>query len=146
MHSSSREPVPMELEQTPKAVIMSRGLLFDILLASAANAINQADRNIMPIAVIPMAAAFDWSMLQRGLILSSFAYGYILTQLPGGWIATQLAPLKLLLVAALPLVIPAWSAYNVYTGTPVPCTGNWPPRAHLQYVHVHVHVRWYSTQ
>ena len=65
--------------------LVSRSLIYDILLASAANAVNQADRNIMPIAVIPMAEEFDWSMMQRGLILSSFAYGYILTQLPGGF-------------------------------------------------------------
>ena len=34
----------------------------------------------MPIAVIPMAAEFHWSLVQRSLVLSSFAYGYILTQ------------------------------------------------------------------
>lgn len=90
--------------------LVSRSLIYDILLASAANAVNQADRNIMPIAVIPMAEEFGWSMMQRGLILSSFAYGYILTQLPGGWIATLLPPLKLLLLA-----VSVWSLATLLT-------------------------------
>ena len=88
-----------EAELTGGVLTLSRvsvALVADVLLASAANAINQADRNIMPIAVIPMAAEFHWSLVQRGLVLSSFAYGYILTQLPGGWVATRVPPLRLL--------------------------------------------------
>ena len=89
---------------------VSAALVVEILLASAANAINQADRNIMPIAVIPMAVELDWSLVQRSLVLSSFAYGYILTQLPGGWIATRLPPLRLLLVA-----VSGWSLTTLLT-------------------------------
>ena len=89
---------------------VSVALVADVLLASAANAINQADRNIMPIAVIPMAVEFRWSLVQRGLVLSSFAYGYILTQLPGGWVATRLPPLRLLLVAVF-----SWSLATLLT-------------------------------
>ena len=50
-------------------------LAASIVLASAANALNQADRNVMPIAVIPMADELSYSLLERGLVLSSFAYG-----------------------------------------------------------------------
>lgn len=89
---------------------VSVALVADVMLASAANAINQADRNIMPIAVIPMAAELRWSLVQRGLVLSSFAYGYILTQLPGGWVATRLPPLRLLLVAVF-----SWSLATLLT-------------------------------
>ena len=89
---------------------VSTALVVDILLASAANAINQADRNIVPIAVIPMAEEFRWSLVQRSLMLSSFAYGYILTQLPGGWIATRIPPLRLLLVA-----VSGWSFMTLLT-------------------------------
>ena len=89
---------------------VSVALVADVLLASAANAVNQADRNIMPIAVIPMADEFRWSLVQRGLVLSSFAYGYILTQLPGGWVATRLPPLRLLLVAVF-----SWSLATLLT-------------------------------
>lgn len=33
---------------------------------------------------------FQWDSNIRGLILGSFFYGYILTQLPGGWLATKI--------------------------------------------------------
>ncbi|XP_077290239.1 major facilitator superfamily transporter 9 isoform X2 [Arctopsyche grandis] len=32
---------------------------------------------------------FDWDNQMKGLVLSSFFYGYIVTQLPGGWLATR---------------------------------------------------------
>lgn len=33
---------------------------------------------------------FDWSYQTKGLVLSSFFYGYIITQLPGGWLAAKI--------------------------------------------------------
>ncbi|XP_045493507.1 sialin isoform X1 [Colias croceus] len=33
---------------------------------------------------------FDWSSQTKGLVLSSFFYGYIITQLPGGWLAAKI--------------------------------------------------------
>ncbi|CAH2075080.1 unnamed protein product, partial [Iphiclides podalirius] len=33
---------------------------------------------------------FDWSSQTKGLVLSSFFYGYIVTQLPGGWLAAKI--------------------------------------------------------
>ncbi|XP_053602667.1 vesicular glutamate transporter 1 isoform X1 [Plodia interpunctella] len=33
---------------------------------------------------------FDWSSRTKGLVLSSFFYGYIVTQLPGGWLAAKI--------------------------------------------------------
>ena len=44
----------------------------------------------MPIAVIPMAAEFHWSFVQRSLVLSSFAYGYILTQVGLGAVRVRI--------------------------------------------------------
>ncbi|XP_046391750.1 vesicular glutamate transporter 1-like [Ischnura elegans] len=32
---------------------------------------------------------FDWDLPTRGLLLSSFFYGYVVTQIPGGWLATR---------------------------------------------------------
>ena len=103
------EPAEPKQQQVCRSLLTS-SLATDVLLASLANALNQADRNIMPIAVIPMAEAFGWSMVQRGLMLSSFAYGYILTQLPGGWVATRLPPLKLLMGA-----VSCWSLATMLT-------------------------------
>ncbi|KAG8227728.1 hypothetical protein J437_LFUL008010 [Ladona fulva] len=33
---------------------------------------------------------FDWDLPTRGLLLSSFFWGYIVTQIPGGWLAARL--------------------------------------------------------
>ncbi|PSN47931.1 Vesicular glutamate transporter 3, partial [Blattella germanica] len=33
---------------------------------------------------------FDWDSTSRGILLSSFFYGYIITQIPGGWLAGRI--------------------------------------------------------
>ena len=81
-----------------------------IALGTAANFLNQADRLIMPIAIIPMAEELNWSMLTRGYVLSSFFYGYITMQLPSGWLSSFLPPMRLLCVAVF-----GWSLCVVLT-------------------------------
>lgn len=49
-------------------------------LCSVANFINAADRVIMPIAIVPMTDEFKWDMHGQGWVLSSFAVGYISSQ------------------------------------------------------------------
>lgn len=39
---------------------------------------------------IAMIPEFDWSTQTKGLVLSSFFYGYLVTQLPGGWLAAKI--------------------------------------------------------
>ncbi|XP_031769341.2 vesicular glutamate transporter 1 isoform X1 [Galleria mellonella] len=41
---------------------------------------------------------FDWSTQTKGLILSSFFYGYLFTQLPGGWLAAKIGGNRLFAV------------------------------------------------
>ena len=65
-----------------------------------ANALNQADRNIMPIASIPMSAELHWSLMEQGVVLSAFAYGYVCVQLPSGFSAIPQQLLDLTLVHA----------------------------------------------
>jgi ACS family sodium-dependent inorganic phosphate cotransporter len=43
----------------------------------------------MSVAVIPMANELGWSATERGLVSSSFFWGYSLTQVPAGWLATK---------------------------------------------------------
>jgi ACS family sodium-dependent inorganic phosphate cotransporter len=38
----------------------------------------------MSVAVLPIAAEQGWSSSTRGLVLASFYWGYIITQIPGG--------------------------------------------------------------
>lgn len=52
-----------------------------VLLCSIANFINAADRVIMPLAIVPMTAEYQWTMVQQGWILSAFAFGYFTSQL-----------------------------------------------------------------
>ncbi len=43
----------------------------------------------LSVAIIPMAKEFEWDDTVKGLVLSSFFWGYITNQLPGGWLATR---------------------------------------------------------
>lgn len=52
----------------------------------------------MSVAVIPMAAEFGWSNVERGLVSSSFFWGYSLTQTPAGYLATRIGGAKVLLL------------------------------------------------
>ena len=51
-----------------------------IALCSMANFINSADRVIMPIAIVPMSDKFKWDLHGQGWVLSSFAVGYMSSQ------------------------------------------------------------------
>ena len=49
------------------------------------------DKVNMSVAVIPMAKELGWSAMERGLVSSSFFWGYSLTQIPAGWVSTRRA-------------------------------------------------------
>ncbi|XP_038051386.1 sialin-like [Patiria miniata] len=60
---------------------------------------------------IPKQGEFNWDQYTQGQILASFFYGYIFTQLPGGWLADRYGAKKLfglgvLCTAVLTLVTP----------------------------------------
>jgi MFS family permease len=44
----------------------------------------------MSLAIIPMAKEFEWGHTTQGIVLSSFFWGYIWTQVPGGLLAKRL--------------------------------------------------------
>ncbi|ELT87580.1 hypothetical protein CAPTEDRAFT_209782 [Capitella teleta] len=47
----------------------------------------------------PYKGEFEWNKEMRGIILGSFFYGYILTQVPGGWLTVRFGPKKVFGVA-----------------------------------------------
>ena len=47
------------------------------------------DRVNMSVAIIPMAEEFKWDQTTKGIVLSSFFYGYLATQVLGGWLADR---------------------------------------------------------
>lgn len=81
-----------------------------IALCSAANLINAADRAIMPIAIIPMTSQYRWPLTTQGWILSSFAFGYITSQIIGSGAASRFGGKRVLLGAVL-----LWSTATLLT-------------------------------
>ena len=60
---------------------------------------------------VPQEGEFNWDQNSQGEILASFFYGYIFTQLPGGWLAgrygaKRLFGLGVLCTAVFTLVTP----------------------------------------
>jgi ACS family sodium-dependent inorganic phosphate cotransporter len=46
-------------------------------------------RVILSVAILPIAEEYEWDDPTRGLVLSSFFWGYIFTQIPGGYLAQK---------------------------------------------------------
>lgn len=67
-----------------------------VIMMAVAFVLCNMDKVNMSVAVIPMAHELGWSALDRGLVSSSFFWGYTATQLPGGYIATQIGGTKVL--------------------------------------------------
>ena len=58
----------------------------------------------MSIAIIPMAKDFGWNSSIAGLVQSSFFYGYLLCQIPGGFVTQRFGGKKV-----MPVGVGAWS-------------------------------------
>ena len=48
-----------------------------------------------------LTGVFDWDAKQQGIILGSFYYGYIITMIPGGYIAERYSSKYVILFASL---------------------------------------------
>ena len=59
-----------------------------VALCACATFICYIDRVNISVAIIPMAEEFGWDQSTRGLILSSFFLGYLLTQPPATWVSS----------------------------------------------------------
>ncbi|XP_025028224.1 solute carrier family 17 member 9 isoform X1 [Python bivittatus] len=67
-------------------------------------------RVLMPICVVTMSARFDWDKKQSGIVLSSFFWGYCLTQVIGGHLSDRIGGEKVLLLSAS-----AWGTITAIT-------------------------------
>lgn len=82
-----------------------------LLLLCFLNAmVSYADRTNIAIAIIPMAEHYNWSLTTQGLILSSFFYGYICTQLLAGYLSYRYGGKPVLAVSCF-----FWSLFTVLT-------------------------------
>lgn len=60
-----------------------------VLATACAFVIGNMDKINISVAIIPMAKDFGWSPTIIGLVQSSFFYGYLLSQLPGGYASSR---------------------------------------------------------
>ncbi|KAI8468510.1 MAG: carbohydrate transporter [Monoraphidium minutum] len=87
-----------------------------VAMMSVAFVLCNMDKVNMSVAVIPMARDLGWSATDRGLVSSSFFWGYSLTQVPAGWISTRIGGAKVLMAG-----VALWSFGTLIA----------PPAAHL---------------
>lgn len=69
----------------PAAPVQQRTIL--VALCFAAVFICYVDRVNISLAIGAMAGDFGWDKTTSGFVMSSFFIGYLLTQVPGGWLA-----------------------------------------------------------
>ena len=81
-----------------------------VLLCFFSTFICYIDRVNISVAIIPMADQFGWTSTQRGLVLSSFFVGYLVTQVLGGWLAGKLGG-----KAVLGFGVLWWSLFTILT-------------------------------
>jgi len=72
-----------------------------ITLLAVAFVLCNLDKVNMSVAVIPLAEQFGWSATDKGLVSSSFFWGYALTQIPAGFVASKLGGGPVLVLAVL---------------------------------------------
>ncbi len=81
-----------------------------VALLFAAAFISYIDRTNISVASIAMQAQFGWTETVKGFVLSSFFIGYLLMQVPSGWLATRYGGKVVLGVA-----VAAWSLFTALT-------------------------------
>ncbi len=81
-----------------------------MLLCFFSTFICYIDRINISVAIIPMAEQFGWSDTQRGVVLSSFFVGYLITQVAGGSLAARLGG-----KAVLGFGVLWWSLFTLLT-------------------------------
>ena len=75
------------------------------------------------VAIIPMAQDFGWSPTVSGLVQSSFFWGYALSQIPGGYLNSNVGGRRV-----LPTGVGLWSIATAV----VPLVGGYIPGAMRQ--------------
>ena len=75
-----------------------------ILGTTLAFVLCNMDKVNISVAIIPMAKEMGWSVGQAGVLQSAFFYGFAVSQLPGGYLATKVGGARM-----LPLGVLVWS-------------------------------------
>lgn len=88
------KPTPSFTSNNPFSLISAKwdalpGRYKTVFATSIAFIICNMDKVNISVAIIPMAQDFGWSPTTTGLVQSSFFYGYLLSQIPGGYIVSR---------------------------------------------------------
>ncbi len=92
------------------------------IMLCISNLICYMDRTNMSIAIIPMGKQYKWSETTQSLVLSSFYYGYIATQILGGVLANKYGG-KIVLYTG----VAVWSCFTLLTPITAEMVHNWGP-------------------
>ena len=76
------------------------------------------DRTVISFAAIPIAKEFSIGQAEIGQVFSVFFFGYMLMQIPGGYLVDKFGPKKVLLV-----IVFVWSIFTGATGLVTGLTG-----------------------
>eukprot|EP00898_Chlorokybus_atmophyticus_P003947 jgi/Chlat1/4553/Chrsp29S08897 len=79
------------------------------------------DKVNMSVAIIPISHQFHWSASTAGLVQSSFFWGYALSQLPGGWLASSYSGRNVLRAGVLAWSLATGMVPLVVTAIPLLC-------------------------
>lgn len=61
-----------------------------LVTVSMAFIVCNMDKVNISVAIIPMGQEYGWNASTAGLIQSSFFFGYMLSQIPGGWLSSKI--------------------------------------------------------
>lgn len=81
-----------------------------VLLCFVSFVICNCDRINISVAILPMAQYYGWSQTTVGIIQSAFFWGYVLTQIPGGYLADLYGGKQVLAAGVI-----TWSAMTLLT-------------------------------
>ncbi|KAI0561993.1 Major Facilitator [Gracilaria domingensis] len=88
-----------------------------VILCFISFIICNCDRINISVAILPMAKFYGWSQTTVGIIQSAFFWGYVLTQIPGGYLADKYGGKHVLAAGVI-----VWSAMTLVT--PIAASSN----------------------